>query len=93
MQGKDRTGVVCAVAQRLAGVSRENITADHLAYNAWCARDIAVDAERLGRGMTRFEKAILMSFLEARKNILMRFGMRLMPFSVRSTSMCCRDWA
>ena len=72
-QGKDRTGVVCAVAQRLAGVSRENITADYLAYNAWCARDIAVDAERLGRGMTRFEKAILMSFLEAREEYLDAF--------------------
>ena len=46
---------------------------DYLAYNDWCAQDIACDAEAFGRGVTKREKTILMSFLEAREEYLDAF--------------------
>lgn len=71
--GKDRTGVLCAVVQRLAGVPLEAIVADYVAYNHRCAARIEAEASRLSVGMTPSERAILMSFLEARPAYLHAF--------------------
>lgn len=71
--GKDRTGVLCAVVQRIAGVHEDDIVADYLAYNEANADLIAAEAERLGAGMTADERAILLSFLEARPTYLQAF--------------------
>lgn len=71
--GKDRTGVLCAVVQRIAGVDDREILADYLAYNELNSMRIVEEAERLGVGMTPEERAILMSFLEARPAYLHAF--------------------
>ena len=71
--GKDRTGVLCAVLQRIVGVRDEAIYEDYLAYNSLNADLIAQEAEELGRGMSAFERSILMSFLEVRESYLDAF--------------------
>ena len=73
VNGKDRTGVLAAVVERIAGHPREQIVANYLATNELCAAQIAADEARLGAGMTAGEHAILMSFLEARPSYLQAF--------------------
>lgn len=73
VNGKDRTGVICAVIQLLAGVHMDDILADYVAYNQLNADLIQAEADRLGVGMTAAERAILMSFLEARPAYLQAF--------------------
>lgn len=73
VNGKDRTGVLCATALRIAGFSDEFITADYLLTNDVNATQIAEEEARLGGGMTAEEHAILMSFLEARPSYLAAF--------------------
>lgn len=65
--------MLCAVVQRLAGVPLEAIVADYVAYNHRCAARIEAEASRLSVGMTPSERAILMSFLEARPAYLHAF--------------------
>ena len=71
--GKDRTGVLCACALRIAGYSHDYIVADYLTTNAINAQAIAREAADLSQGMTAEEHAILMSFLEARESYLESF--------------------
>jgi protein-tyrosine phosphatase len=71
--GKDRTGVLCAVALRLAGFDEAFVMDDYLAFNETNAALIARDAQELGEGMTPAELLILMSFLEARPAYLEAF--------------------
>lgn len=71
--GKDRTGVLCAVLQRIAGVPMDDIQQDYLAYNALNADRIQGEEARLGQGMTAEERRILRSFLEARPSYLDAF--------------------
>lgn len=71
--GKDRTGVLCAVLLRLAGFSDEAIMEDYLLTNAVNARRTEEDLERMGVGMTPYELQILRSFLEARPAYLRAF--------------------
>ena len=73
VNGKDRTGVLCATLLRIAGFSNEFIVADYLHVNKSSARQIAEEEKRLGAGMTPDEHAILMSFLEARPSYLAAF--------------------
>jgi len=73
VNGKDRSGVMCAMLLAAAGVDRATILADYLATNDIDADDIAAEAAELGRGMTPDEHAILMSFLEARESYLDAF--------------------
>ena len=71
--GKDRTGVLCACALRIAGYSHDYIVADYLTTNVINAQAIAREAAELSQGMTAEEHAILMSFLEARESYLEAF--------------------
>lgn len=71
--GKDRTGVLCAVAQRIAGVPDDIIMTDYLLYNKDEAARITEEASRLDAGMTAEERAILLSFLETRPAYLNAF--------------------
>lgn len=71
--GKDRTGVLCAVLQRIVGVSEDDIMAAYLATNAANAEATAREMEQLGQGMTDDELAVLRSFLEARPSYLRAF--------------------
>lgn len=71
--GKDRTGVLCACALRIAGYPRDYILADYLATNEVNAAQIAAEEAELSCGMTSEEHAILMSFLEARGSYLDAF--------------------
>lgn len=71
--GKDRTGVLCAVASRIAGMHADDILADYLFYNVISEQEIDAEFERLSAGMTRAEQDILRSFLEARPSYLQAF--------------------
>ena len=71
--GKDRTGVLCAVLLRLAGATDEAIMADYLRTNEVNAAQNEHDLEEMGVGMTADERAILWSFLEARPEYLRAF--------------------
>ncbi len=71
--GKDRTGVLCACALRIAGYPSDYILADYLATNAVNAAQIAQEEAELSAGMTPEEHAVLMSFLEARPAYLEAF--------------------
>ena len=71
--GKDRTGVLCACALRIAGYPRDYILADYLATNKINAVQIASEEAGLSAGMTADEHAVLMSFLEARPAYLDAF--------------------
>lgn len=71
--GKDRTGVLCACVLRIAGYSLDYIVADYLTTNAINAQAIEREAADLSCGMTAEERAILMSFLEARESYLEAF--------------------
>lgn len=73
VNGKDRTGVLCATLLRIAGFSDEFIVADYISQNEINAAQIAEEKARLGAGMTAEEHAILMSFLEARPSYLEAF--------------------
>lgn len=73
VNGKDRTGVLCAVLLRASGVHSDDVMSDYLAANDVNAARIAQEAERLGRGMTDDERAVLLSFLEARPSYLQSF--------------------
>lgn len=66
VNGKDRTGVLCATLLAVAGVDEDAIMADYLSVNDDHADLIAAEAARLGADMTAHEHACLMSFLEAR---------------------------
>lgn len=66
VNGKDRTGVLCAVLLRVAGADEDTVMEDYLRVNDDYADLIAEEAARLGVGMTNEERAMLMSFLEAR---------------------------
>lgn len=73
VNGKDRTGVLCAVLLRASGVHSDDVMNDYLATNDVNAARIAQEAEQLGRGMTDGERAVLLSFLEARPSYLQSF--------------------
>ncbi len=64
--GKDRTGVLCATLLRVAGADEDAIMEDYLRVNEDHADLIAAEASRLDAGMTDYEHACLLSFLEAR---------------------------
>lgn len=66
VNGKDRTGVLCATLLRATGADEDAIMEDYLRVNTDHADLIAEEAARLDGGMTDHERAILMSFLEAR---------------------------
>lgn len=73
VNGKDRTGVISAVVMRVCGAHPDDIMHDYLATNLVNAQAIADEADELGEGMTPYERAILMSFLEARPAYLQAF--------------------
>lgn len=73
VNGKDRTGVLCAVLLKAAQFDDSAVMEDYLRVNQDHADLIAEEAERLGVGMTARERAILMSFLEARPAYLAAF--------------------
>ncbi len=73
VNGKDRTGVLSALIMVVGGAHPDDIMADYLATNQVNAAQIAEEAERLGEGMTPYERAILLSFLEARPSYLAAF--------------------
>lgn len=66
VNGKDRTGVLCATLLKVIGADDDLIMEDYLRVNVDHADLIANEAARLGAGMTDRERAILLSFLEAR---------------------------
>lgn len=66
VNGKDRTGVLCATLLAVAGADEDTIMADYLRVNEDHSDFIAEEAARLGKGMTDYERACLMSFIEAR---------------------------
>ncbi len=66
VNGKDRTGVLCATLLRATGADEDAIMEDYLRVNADHADLIAEEAAHLDGGMTDHERAILLSFLEAR---------------------------
>ena len=66
VNGKDRTGVLCATLLRVTGADEDTIMEDYLRVNADHADLIAEEAAHLDGGMTDHERAILLSFLEAR---------------------------
>lgn len=73
VNGKDRTGVLCAVLMRASGMHPDDAMADYLATNDVNAARIAQEERQLGEGMTDGERAILRSFLEARPSYLQAF--------------------
>lgn len=73
VNGKDRTGVLCAVLLRASGVHPDDVMADYLATNQVNAASMRAEAASLGAGMTDGERAILQSFLEARPAYLDAF--------------------
>lgn len=73
VNGKDRTGVLCAVLMRASGAHPDDVMADYLATNAVNAKQIEREAAELGEGMDDGERAILLSFLEARPAYLHAF--------------------
>ncbi len=73
VNGKDRTGVLCAVLLRAAGLHPDDVMDDYLKTNTVNKLRIAQEAENLSPNMTSYEKEILMSFLEARPAYLQAF--------------------
>lgn len=71
--GKDRTGVMCAVLERAAGLPEDFILSHYLESNLINADAICRDEAILSPGMTSHEHEILMSFLEARPEYLREF--------------------
>lgn len=71
--GKDRTGVLCAVLLRATGATDDEVMEDYLRVNEDHADLIAAEAERLGVGMSAHERECLLSFLEARPSYLRAF--------------------
>lgn len=73
VNGKDRTGVVCATILHIAGVHADDIMEDYLAANDVNASYNEEEMARLGEGMTAREMAILRSFVEVRPSYLNAF--------------------
>ncbi|MCI9129502.1 MAG: protein tyrosine phosphatase [Eggerthellaceae bacterium] len=73
VNGKDRTGVVCAVVMRIAGFHEDDIMDDYLMHNTLYADEIQAEEEEMSFGMTDAEKKILRSFIEARPSYLQAF--------------------
>lgn len=73
VNGKDRTGVLCATLLRVAGATEAEVMEDYLRVNNDHADLIAAEAQRLGAGMTAHERDCLMSFLEARPSYLQAY--------------------
>lgn len=73
VNGKDRTGVLCATLMKAAGAHPDDITEDYLAVNTVNAELIEAEAEKLSVGMSTQERETLMSFLEARPEYLTAF--------------------
>lgn len=73
VNGKDRTGVVCAVIMRIAGFEHDDIFDEYLAHNKLYSADIQSEEDELGVGMTQDERKILRSFIEARPSYLDAF--------------------
>lgn len=71
--GKDRTGVLCAVLLRLAGFSHEAVMEDYLLTNEVNAERTREEFASMSVGMTPYEEQILLSFLEARPSYLRAF--------------------
>ena len=71
--GKDRTGVLCAVLQRIAGFSEDDVMVGYLATNEVNAEATTREMSQLEQGMTDEERAVLRSFLEARPTYLRAF--------------------
>lgn len=79
VNGKDRTGVLCATLLRATGADEDAIMEDYLRVNADHADLIAEEAAHLDGGMTDHERAILLSFLEARPGLPARLLRRDRP--------------
>lgn len=73
VNGKDRTGVLSAVIERIAGHHEDDIMEHYLLANVLNAANIAAEEAQLSVGMTDEEHAMLMSFLEARPEYLRAF--------------------
>lgn len=73
VNGKDRTGVICATLLRIAGVHIDDVVGDYLATNDIVADLIDDEFNRLSKGMSLEEEKILKSFLEARPSYLFSF--------------------
>ena len=73
VNGKDRTGALCAALMRIAGAHPDDIMADYLVSNEVEADVIARDEQVLEGGMTAAEHEILKSFLEVRPEYLAAF--------------------
>lgn len=71
--GKDRTGVLCAVLLRIGGFPEDDIMKAYLATNEVNAQAVACEVSELGQGMSSDERAVLLSFLEARPAYLHAF--------------------
>ena len=71
--GKDRTGVLGAILERLAGRAMDDIMGNYLLANQLNAANMAAEEAQLSVGMTTEEHALLMSFLEARPEYLQSF--------------------
>ena len=73
VNGKDRTGVMCAAMMVAAGFDMDQVMDDYLLTNRLHAADTSAEAAELSVGMTADEREILMSFLEARPSYLEAF--------------------
>ena len=91
VNGKDRTGVLCATLLRATGADEDAIMEDYLRVNADHADLIAEEAAHLDGGMTDHERAILLSFLEARPALPARLLRRdRPPLTAASPPTCAR---
>ena len=68
--GKDRTGVLCAVLQRIAGCPEDDIMAAYLATNEANAETTAHETAQLSQGMSDDERAVLASFFRGAADVL-----------------------
>lgn len=70
--GKDRTGVLCAVLQRIAGCPEDDIMAAYLATNEANAETTAHETAQLSQGMSDDERAVLASYLRRGRRTCVR---------------------
>lgn len=90
VNGKDRTGVLCATLLRATGADEDAIMEDYLRVNTDHADLIAEEAAHLDGGMTDHERAILMSFLEARPATCAPTSTRSTASTAASLPTCAR---
>lgn len=73
VNGKDRTGVVCACVQYLQGMSESDILADYLLTNELNAAMNTRDLSAVKARLTPYECSILSAMFEARESYLQAF--------------------